>query len=130
VLEIFSTAFDERELKPIVRDVKALADALGARRDPDVQIAHFESLRAALPEADHAGLDVVLARLRAEQAAGNDVLAAALDDAQTGDLAGRLHALAGDEEGDAPAPPAPPEPPAVSPADPFVAIQAEPEESA
>jgi len=98
VLEIFAAAFDERELRPIVRDVKALADALGARRDPDVQIAHFESLRAALPEADHAGVDVILERLRAEQAAGNDVLAAALDDAQTRDLAGRLRALAGAHE--------------------------------
>jgi CHAD domain-containing protein len=108
VLEIFAGAFDRAELEPVVRDVKALADALGARRDPDVQIAHFESLRAALPEADHAGLDVILERLRAEQAAGNDVLAAALDDAQAIDLAGRLHALAGEPE---PAPhPPPPEP--------------------
>jgi CHAD domain-containing protein len=95
VLEIFAAAFDPAELKPVVRDVKALADALGARRDPDVQIDHFEGLRAALPEADHAGIDVILERWRAEQAVGNDVLAAALDDAQTRDLAGRLRALVG-----------------------------------
>ncbi|UGS35161.1 CHAD domain-containing protein [Capillimicrobium parvum] len=136
VLEIFSAAFDDRELKPVIRDVKALADALGARRDPDVQIAHFESLRAALPEADHAGLDVILERLRAEQAEGNDVLAAALDDAQAADLAGRLRALAGEEAVEEagepqpqPPPPPPPEPPPVPPPDPFVATHSEHGES-
>jgi CHAD domain-containing protein len=119
VLEIFSAAFDPAELRPIVRDVKALADALGARRDPDVQIAHFEGLRAALPVADHAGLDVILEQLRAEQAVGNDVLAAALDDAQTRDLAGRLRALAGvaeeQPEPAEPAQPAAPPAPAATP---------------
>lgn len=110
VLEIFAGAFDRRELEPLVRDVKALADALGARRDPDVQIAHFEALRAALPPADHAGVDVILERLRAEQAAGNDVLAAALDDAQSTDLAGRLRALADQPQPQPQPPPAAPDP--------------------
>jgi CHAD domain-containing protein len=98
VLEIFGPAFDPDELRPVLRDVKRLADALGARRDPDVQIDHFERLRDALPAVDHAGIDVILGRLRAEQAAGNATLAAALQQARESNLAGRLAELAGVSE--------------------------------
>jgi CHAD domain-containing protein len=98
VLEIFGPAFDPDELRPVLRDVKRLADALGARRDPDVQIDHFERLRDALPAVDHAGVDVILGRLRAEQATGNASLAAALQDARESNLAGRLAELAGVSE--------------------------------
>jgi len=93
-LEIFAPALPRDELKPVLRDVRRLADALGARRDPDVQIEHFERLRAALPEADRAGVDEILERLRGEQAAGNEVLAAALEEARENRLEERLAALA------------------------------------
>lgn len=94
VLEIFAPALPRDELRPLLRDVKRLADALGARRDPDVQIEHFEQLREALPQPDHPGLDVILERLRAEQAAGNERLAAALERARAERLDERLQALA------------------------------------
>ena len=93
VLEIFERAFPAGDWRPVLDDVKALADALGARRDPDVQIEHFEALRGELAEDEQAGLELILARLRDEQAAGNAVLAAALEDAQARDLPGRLQAL-------------------------------------
>src|SRR3712207_7361552 len=38
VLEIFAPAFPRAQHKAVLREVKALADALGARRDPDVQL--------------------------------------------------------------------------------------------
>jgi CHAD domain-containing protein len=94
VLEIFSPAFDVSEHAPLLAEVKRLADALGERRDPDVQIEHFEKLRAALPVEDDPGIDVVLSHLRAEQEEGNRVLAAALDHAREIDLAGQLRELA------------------------------------
>lgn len=94
VLEIFAPAFPPKALKPILRDVERLADALGARRDPDVQIEHFERLRAALPEADRPGVDEILERLRGEQAAGNERLADALEEARESRLDERLAALA------------------------------------
>jgi CHAD domain-containing protein len=94
VLEIFERAFPAEDVRPVLADVKTLADALGARRDPDVQIEHFEGLRAELADDEQAGLDLILARLRDEQSAGNRVLAAALEDAQARDLPGRLQALA------------------------------------
>ncbi|HEY8584601.1 MAG TPA: CHAD domain-containing protein [Capillimicrobium sp.] len=45
-LEIFAPAFPKAEHRAVLRDVKRLADALGARRDPDVQLAELERLRA------------------------------------------------------------------------------------
>src|SRR3954463_7867553 len=48
VLEIFERAFPADRWRPVLEDVNALADALGARRDPDVQIARFEALRGEL----------------------------------------------------------------------------------
>jgi CHAD domain-containing protein len=94
VLEIFAPAFPASDHRPALADVKLLADALGARRDPDVQIEHFEKLREALPVEDHAGVDVVLERLRDEQAEGNRELAAALARAREDGLAERLQRLA------------------------------------
>jgi CHAD domain-containing protein len=94
VLEIFERAFPRADWRPVLDDVKTLADALGARRDPDVQIEHFSALRDELSAEEQPGLDLILARLREEQARGNAVLAAALQDAHARDLPGRLQALA------------------------------------
>jgi CHAD domain-containing protein len=93
VLEIFAAAFPSRAVRPVLADVKTLADALGARRDPDVQIERLTALRAQLTPGEQAGVELLLARLRDEQAAGNRVLAAALENARASDLAGRLQAL-------------------------------------
>jgi CHAD domain-containing protein len=92
-LEIFADAFDADEHRAVLRDVKRLADALGARRDPDVLLERLEALRAELPATDLGAYEALLERLRADQAEGNAVLAAALDDARERDLEGRLRAL-------------------------------------
>src|ERR1700755_48334 len=44
VLEVFAPAFDAEEHKAALKEVKALADALGARRDPDVQLAALDAI--------------------------------------------------------------------------------------
>jgi CHAD domain-containing protein len=98
VLEVFAPAFDKAEHKAVLKDVKALADALGARRDPDVQLVALATLRDALPEADRAGLEVFSGRLRAEQDGGNATLAAALETMADHDLEGRLKRLAATAE--------------------------------
>lgn len=74
-LEIFAPSFEKERFKPALRQVKALADALGARRDPDVQLAALEGYAQELPGADLSG---VIAELEARQAAGNEQLEAAL----------------------------------------------------
>ena len=62
VLEIFAPCFPKQPFKAALRDVKALADALGERRDPDV---HLEAMRA------FGGVEPLVERLRERQAAGN-----------------------------------------------------------
>src|SRR4051812_48909786 len=43
-LEIFEPCFPRRPYRAVLADVKRLADALGARRDPDVHIAGMQAL--------------------------------------------------------------------------------------
>jgi CHAD domain-containing protein len=93
VLEVFAACFDPALHREVLRDVKALADALGARRDPDVQLASLEGFAAVVPEPDLAGVDVFAQRLRVEQAQGNQTLSAALESAEVTDLRGRLERL-------------------------------------
>jgi len=59
VLEVFAPAFDPKDHKKVLKDVKQLADALGARRDPDVQLAALEAFAEGLEPADREGLDLL-----------------------------------------------------------------------
>ena len=93
-LEVFAQCFDRDDHKALLREVKQLADALGARRDPDVQIAELKRLRTELAPENHAGVDLLIARAREQQAAGNMALREALEAALSQDLRGRLEELA------------------------------------
>jgi len=93
-LEVFAPCFDRGEHRDVLREVKRLADALGARRDPDVQIEALEQLRRELPAEDHPGVDLLIERARKQQTAGNSELREALEEALTHDLRGRLEEMA------------------------------------
>ena len=93
MLEIFEPCFERASLRPVLGDVKALADALGERRDPDVQLAALAGFEAAVLKADAPGVEAMAERERERQATGNIALADALREAQESDLRGRLHAL-------------------------------------
>jgi CHAD domain-containing protein len=95
VLEIFAPCFPTREHAEVLREVKLLADALGQRRDPDVQLDALAELEGTI---DAGGLAVFAGRLRAEQARGNDVLSQALEHAAISGLQTKLAALAGEGE--------------------------------
>lgn len=94
VLEIFEPCFPQGDFKTVLRDVKALADALGERRDPDVHIEDMEELEKHMQVAFRPGIDALVDRLHAQQARGNDTLAAALDHVEECRLHERLHSLA------------------------------------
>jgi CHAD domain-containing protein len=94
VLEIFEPCFPQGDFKTVLRDVKAVADALGERRDPDVHIEDMEELEKAFQVAFRPGLEALVERLRARQVSGNDTLAAALDHVEESRLRERLHSLA------------------------------------
>src|SRR3954447_2487899 len=67
VLEIYAPCFPKDQFKPLLKEVKALADALGARRDPDVLLDRLAELEDALPKAARAGLEAFAAPAREEQ---------------------------------------------------------------
>lgn len=73
-LEIFGPCFPQRESKAAVREVKALADALGERRDRDVTIAALEQIVDAMPALDRPGIKILIESLRTEQARANKAL--------------------------------------------------------
>lgn len=93
VLEIYAPCFPRKRLRAVLEDVKALADALGARRDPDVLLAHLAAIEAAVARADLPGIEVFAQGARADQARGNEVLAAALERAERRELRARLSDL-------------------------------------
>jgi CHAD domain-containing protein len=99
VLEIFAPCFPRRAHRTVLRDVKLLADALGARRDPDVQMAALSGHAAEAPAQDRRGVEVLIERLREDQSAANAGLSQALADAERSDLRGRLEALVEEARG-------------------------------
>jgi CHAD domain-containing protein len=94
VMEIFAPAFPGKQHKAALREVKALADALGERRDRDVAIDAMTKIGAALTAEDRRGIDHLIGELRDEQRGANAALAAALQTLEESDLRGRLRALA------------------------------------
>jgi CHAD domain-containing protein len=93
VLEIFAPCFPKKEHAEVLTDVKALADALGERRDPDVHIAALDTFHEGVKPSSRAGVRLLAGRFRDEQAQANADLAQALQRAEESDLQGRLRTL-------------------------------------
>lgn len=93
VLEIYEPCFPPKLFRGVLRDVKALADALGERRDPDVQLAALDRIALSVKAADFAGVSLYADRVRAQQWRANQTLREALDEVRENDLRGRLDAL-------------------------------------
>ena len=122
-LEVFEPCFARKRYRRALKEVKRLADALGERRDRDVAIAGLTEFASVSTAADRRGIEGLVATLRAEQLAANEVLAPLITDRHLAALEGRLAELvagardgapdAGEEDLEA----APPEqiPPPLSP---------------
>lgn len=93
-MEIFAPAFPKQEHRSALKQVKELADALGARRDPDVAIEELERIAAALTRADMRGIQHLIDAIRGDQEAGNETLARVLHEVEESGLRERLLALA------------------------------------
>jgi CHAD domain-containing protein len=70
-LEIFEPCFPAERFDESLREVKAIADALGERRDADVTIAALEEFGAGLSAPDRLGVASLVEQIRAEQAEAN-----------------------------------------------------------
>jgi CHAD domain-containing protein len=74
-LELFAPCFPAKRHRKALKRVKALADALGERRDRDVAVEFLVEFRERAPEADRGAVAGLIERLRAEQREANDALA-------------------------------------------------------
>ncbi len=74
-MEVFEPCFPRKPCRKALKQVKALADALGARRDSDVQIEFFQRCADRIGAADREALAALVERLRAEQLQANEGLA-------------------------------------------------------
>lgn len=94
VLEVFAPAFPKKQLQRTLEEVKALADDLGERRDPDVAIAALERAASGLTASDRPGVESLIAELAARQEGANEILARRLERIEEIDLCGHLQSLA------------------------------------
>jgi CHAD domain-containing protein len=74
-MEVFEPCFRRKRFKRTLKEVKALADALGVRRDRDVAIEFLEQVSADVADDDREALEALIASLRAEQRSANEDLA-------------------------------------------------------
>lgn len=74
-LEVFERCFPAKRHRKALKKVKALADALGERRDADVEIGLLEDLVDQAAAADRAALLALIEELRVRQVAANEALA-------------------------------------------------------
>jgi CHAD domain-containing protein len=98
-LEIFEPCFPPKEFGATLSHVKAIADALGERRDRDVAIAALEEFAAGIPSPDRPGVQTLIERLRAEQAEANEALAPFVGAGQLAALSDLLSELVAAAEG-------------------------------
>jgi CHAD domain-containing protein len=92
-LEIFEPCFPAPRYREALREVKAVADALGERRDADVAIAALERFAASRPAADRPGIASLLDEVRDEQAEANVRLDACVQPRRLAALSERLAEL-------------------------------------
>jgi CHAD domain-containing protein len=93
-LEVFEPCFPPKPFRAALKEVKALADALGERRDRDVHIAALGDFSASIGRPDRPGVDSLVSRLREEQQAANLRLEPFVDQQRLRALVARLDELA------------------------------------
>jgi len=74
-LEVFAPCFPAKRHRKTLKRVKELADALGERRDPDVELELLESCAAEVAEEDREAVAELAAGLEERQCRANEALA-------------------------------------------------------
>lgn len=94
-MEMLRPCFPRKRYRRAMKPLKALANALGERRDRDVAIAQLGEIGAAVLEpADRSRLEALIAGLREEQREANEALRPLLEEERMTKLRGRLRKLA------------------------------------
>jgi CHAD domain-containing protein len=92
-LEVFEPCFPAPQHEEALTEVKAVADALGERRDADVAIAALERFAAGLAAPDRPGVASLVEQIRTEQADANARLEAFVQPRRLAALSERLSEL-------------------------------------
>ncbi len=70
-MEVFEPCFPRKRFRKALKEVKALADALGERRDLDVEVEFLERYASQTEDSDRRGVAALLAALREERLRAN-----------------------------------------------------------
>jgi CHAD domain-containing protein len=100
-LEVFRPCYPKADGRRVLKEVKALADALGERRDRDVAIAALSGFGEAMSAPDRTGIASLVDRFAAEQATANTDLVPFVEPARLDELRERVLALAAAARADA-----------------------------
>jgi CHAD domain-containing protein len=92
-LEIFEPCFPAGPYADALGEVKAIADALGERRDRDVTIEALERFSEGLASPDRPGVASLIGQIRTEQAEANAELEAFVSSHRLAALSERLSEL-------------------------------------
>jgi CHAD domain-containing protein len=92
-LEVFRPCFPRKRYRRALKPLKALADALGERRDRDVSIEFLEGFLPDATAADRGRLEILLGGLREEQGEANEGLVPFLAEERLGSLRDALAEL-------------------------------------
>ncbi len=92
-LEVFEPCFPKKRFRETLREVKALADALGERRDRDVTIAALDGYETAMGTAGKPGLRSLTEALEVEQIQANVALEPYVTEERIAALGQRLDEL-------------------------------------
>lgn len=93
-LEVFEDCFPRKRHRKALKKVKALADALGERRDADVEIELLEGLIGKVATEDRQALEALIGDLRVRQGQANENLAGFVSAKRLKKLRRRLAKLA------------------------------------
>ena len=106
-LEVFAPCFPKGDHKRVLKEVKAIADALGERRDRDVAIASLSGFAEQMPALDRPGITSLISRFRDEQQHANEALEDYVDAERLQRLRQALEQLAAAARASVPPPPEP-----------------------
>lgn len=92
-MELFEPCFPRKRFRKARKEVKALADALGERRDRDVEIEFLERFLEEADPEDGESVARLVVQLRVEQQEANDELVPAVAEERLEKLRHRLEKL-------------------------------------
>jgi CHAD domain-containing protein len=94
VIEVFAPCFPKKKRRAVIAELNELADALGERRDRDVQIEALNRFAAELDEDERTSVQRLIDSLEAQRPAANLQLAPLVTPQRLAELATRLAGLA------------------------------------